>query len=221
MRIMYKYLSKPIELNGKLKILIIENSDLFRNTILELYSDNSNDMFVFSKNYKPIPFDKKIEFLGDILNLNYSDKKLITKINSNLEDIANSLYFEEVLEIKRKLLSLCIELSGKMDFDLDFADDIDTLSLIKLCSFTLKDDAENTLEKFLRFLKLMRDYLGIECFIIQNLCLYYSNACLTEFFNTIYSCGINIIDIEHTVPEIKLNSVDMVIIDKDLCIVDK
>ena len=224
MRVSYKYLSNAVVFDDrKAKIIAIENKELFRNTVMELYLGNPNELFVFSKNFSPVSFDKKVRFIGDVLNFNYNDKKLITKIYSDIENIVNDMYYENILRIKEQMICLCDKITERMEFDVDFDDNIETLSLIKACSFSLKDDSDSPLEKLLRFIKLTRDYLGIEFFVMQNLCLYFSESQMETFLRNISIEKFNIIDIEHTVPDLNIesaDSADVIIIDNDFCVVD-
>ena len=221
MRVVYKYLPGAISFdNNKTKLIVIENNELFRNTIMELYLGNEKEWFVFSKNFTPVVYNKKVRFIGDVLNFNYNDKKLISKINEEIQSIVNDIYYENALRIKEQLVCLCSQITEKMDFDVDFDDNIETSSLIKICSFVLKDDTNSPLEKLLRFIRLMRDYIGIEFFVIQNLCMYFSEEQINDFLKDISLDKLNVVDIEHTVPAVNIDRAEIVIVDKDLCVVD-
>ncbi len=220
MRVKYKYLPEPFSFADKsVKVLVIENETILRNTILDLYCDNVNESFIFSKNYMPVDYAKSARFIGDILNVSLNDKKIINKMNAELEDLANTKYFLKLNEIKEDLLSFSMELSSEMNFDVDSNDNIETSALLKLCSFRPRDDASYPLEKLLRLMLLMKTYLGVSIFLISNLYLYYSVNDTDEFFKTLIYNNIMLIDIEATVPDSKSDLAELMIIDKDLCIV--
>ncbi len=222
MKLMYKYLSSPISFdNNNIKALVIENPDLLRKTVSCLYSDNIDELFVISENYKPLAFNQKARFIGDVLNFNFADKKLMSRINSDLENIGNTYFYDEISSIKEKILYLCCSLSAKMEFDVDFNDNIETSALIKMCSFSVRDDSYDGVEKLLRFFKLMHSYVGIKCFIVQNLFLYYPEKRLEELFTSLADFDICVVDIEHSVPQKLSANIDLIIIDNDLCVVDK
>lgn len=222
MKMMCKYFLKPVDFdNKKVKILVIENNELLRNTIMELYHNNENELLFFSDNYEPISYSKKVRFIGDILNFNFNDKKLISKLYTDLERSCNEKYFDEIILIKEKLYSLCENLSKDFDFDIEYELDIETTSILKICAFKPKDDTEDILEKLLRYFKLMKTYIGIDFFIVQNLYLYHSNTKVEELFQTLMLNEIYLVDIEHFCPSEKTSYADIVIIDKDLCFVDK
>ena len=54
MRVFFEYFSEPIKINGKILLLVIENKQLYRKTILNLANENSEGLFVFSKDYEPL-----------------------------------------------------------------------------------------------------------------------------------------------------------------------
>lgn len=222
MMLMYKYLSSPISFDkNNIKTLVIENPDLLRKTVSCLYSDNIDELFVISENYKPLTFTQNARFIGDVLNFNFADKKLLSRINSDLENIGNTYFYDEISSVKERILSLCCNLSEKMEFDVDFKDNIETSALIKMCSFSVRDDSSDGVDKLLRFFKLMHNYVGIKCFIVQNLFLYYPEKRLEELFDSLAEFDICVVDIEHSVPERAPKNIDLIIIDNDLCVVDK
>lgn len=220
MRVMYKYLPEPLSFhNKKPKIIVLENEKLFRKTAQSLYSDDSEELFVFSKDYKPVQFKKYVFFIGDILNYSFNNKKFITKINTDLENIANDEYYSDLCNIKGELLILANILSERFDFDIEYCDDIETSSIIKMLSFSPKNDTEEGIEKLIRFIKLMRDYVGYKFFVIQNLYLYFSDNEIEELFKTIISEEVLLLDLERYTPVNRSEYSDIAIIDRDLCVV--
>ncbi len=220
MKMMYKYFNTPVDFeNKRIKLLIIENKMLYRATVLNLFEDNQNELFVFSENSTPLDFSKKIKFINDVLTFPFSDKKLISKVNSDLEKITNTTYYLELCNIKETCLLLCNKLSEYTDFDFDFNDNIETISLIKLFSFSPKDDSSSKIERLLRFIKLYNAYIGVKCYVIKNLYSYFTEEELNEFYNNIESMDVNLVILENTVQDTISDKVQTIIVDNDLCCV--
>ena len=88
MRMLYNLMTDPVIFeNSNIKLLVIENKIQFRNTILSLQNGDEEGLFVFSKDYKPLDFSKSVRFIDNALSFNLADKKLMSKINSDLEFI--------------------------------------------------------------------------------------------------------------------------------------
>ena len=81
-------MSAPVDFeNSCIKLLVIEDKRLFRKTILSVYHNDEDELFVFSENYKPMYFSKSIRFIDDILTFEFADKQLMTKVNAYFENM--------------------------------------------------------------------------------------------------------------------------------------
>lgn len=223
MRMLYKLMSNPVQFhNSNIKLLVIENKAQFRNTILSLSANDEENFFVFSKDYKPLDFSKSVRFIGDVLFFNLSDKKLMNKINSDLEYLCNTKYFDEISEIKELCTKLCYNLCEEKDFDFSFNDEIETSAFIKLFLFSPNNDSSNIYEKLLLYINLVNKYLGIKCFVTQNLHIYFDDEELSLLYNTLIAHDIYLVNIENVLPTCINSFEEVIIIDKDLCeVIDK
>lgn len=218
MRVKYKFLSAPISFeNNLIKVLVIENQIIYRNTIIQLYEDNIDEWFILSKDYKPVEFSKNVKFIDNILSFSMNDKKLMSKINLDLEQFANSNYLENLQRIKGELLELSLNLSAELDFNVEYDGNIETSSIIKLMSFRPRDDCEYPLERLTRYLVLLNNYLGISLFITNNLYFYFSDKDVNTLFETLSIHHIKLIDIEGTDSFSRSDLSEVLIVDKDLC----
>ena len=50
------------------------------------------------------------------------------------------------------------------------------MALVKLFSFAPADASDDNVGHLLRYFKLMKEYLGIKCFIVQNLHIYLDDS---------------------------------------------
>ena len=216
-------MSAPVDFeNSCIKLLVIEDKRLFRKTILSVYHNDEDELFVFSENYKPMYFSKNIRFIDDILTFEFADKKLMTKVNASFENMCNVNFFNEINNLRECCNSICESLAKEYDFDFDFCNNIETSAFLKLFAFTLRNDSENSAERLVRYLKLLKNYLGIKCFLLQNLHLYLNDEEIEMILSSAVAHNICIVDIENSVPAKISKSESLIVIDKDLCeIVDK
>ena len=216
MRAAFEYLENPICFNNDcVQLLILENKALFRRTLSELYSGNENDLFVFSKEYKPLPFGDVV-FVPDPLNPDFSDRRLTTRINAELARFANERHIDMMTDIVTKLIDFGNALCSDADFDFSFSYDIDAPALVKLLSFKPKnDEGTDKRGELIEYLRLFRKYLGIKMFIAVNLYVYFSTDELCELFHTLRTENICLLAIENTQPETGGDNIH--IVDNNLC----
>lgn len=204
----------------KIPVIIIENKSFFRNVFLDFKNDNSDELFVFSEDFKPFEFSKKGVFISDPLSFDNINKKLMTKVTLYLEETANEEYSVELSDIKSRLIDLGNSLVAYNEYDFDYNYDITTSSIIKLLDFNISNEAEQGIFLLLRRLLLISKYIGINLFVIPNLHLYFENNEILDFYRTLKLNHIDILVIENF--ESDYNSMeDITIIDKDLCVIDK
>lgn len=206
--------------HDKIPVIIIENKSFFRNVFLDFKNDNSDELFVFSEDFKPFEFSKKGVFISDPLSFDSINKKLMTKVNLYLEETANEEYSVELSDIKSRLIDLGNSLVAYNEYDFDYNYDITTSSIIKLLDFKISNEVEQGIFLLLRRLLLISKYIGINLFVIPNLHLYFENNEILDFYRTLKLNHIDILVIENF--ESDYNSMeDITIIDKDLCVIDK
>lgn len=218
MKFLFKYMSEPFDFSKNNAVtLVIENKKLFRQTILSISENDCNEMFVFSENFKPIDFSKSVKYIDSVLTFEFSDRKMMTKVNSFFENLCNTKYFSEISEIKSLCVNLCCELSKENDYDFQFCESIETLALVKLFSFAPTDDSDDNVGHLLRYFKLMKEYLGIKCFIVQNLHIYLENDEYRNLLESVAMYEIYLLNLENSVPKEFSEYEKLVVIDNDLC----
>ena len=211
-------MSEPFDFSKNNAVtLVIENKKLFRQTILSISENDCNEMFVFSENFKPIDFSKSVKYIDSVLTFEFSDRKMMTKVNSFFENLCNTKYFSEISEIKSLCVNLCCELSKENDYDFQFCESIETLALVKLFSFATTDDSDDNVGHLLRYFKLMKEYLGIKCFIVQNLHIYLENDEYKNLLESVAMYEIYLLNLENSVPKEFSEYEKLVVIDNDLC----
>ncbi len=212
----YKFLSKPMQLDGGICCLVIENKDLFRKTWSDLFKGRGAEWLIVSENYEPFAFEKAVAVFENILDLSGMDKKLMTKTYPKLEQTANDLFYEDLADLRQRLFMLGEKLSFEYDLDYSFNDNIAAMDILKLLSFNIRKDADNDMENMVLYMKMLRKYMGIKLFIIGNLWFYYTSEECAVLNRTLLSAGINVLDIENIMIE-DMKKHNVYVIDNDLC----
>ena len=223
MRAAFSFLSEPIYFGeNPIQLLVLENKKLFRQVCDAFQHELEENYFIFSKDYNPFSFAKKGMFLSDPLRLPLRDKKLLTKTNAELENIANEKMYLELLELQEHLMAFAERLSAETEFAFSFTDEISASSWLKLLDFTPRyEERESDLENMLLFLQLCQKYLGIQCFVLTNLYVYFTPEELEPFLKSAALHQISLLLLESSIPA-AISVAQISIVDKDLCeIVDK
>nr|WP_278297081.1 type II-A CRISPR-associated protein Csn2 [Ruminococcus sp. AF43-11] len=94
---------------------------------------------------------------------------------------------------------------------------METMALVKLFSFAPADTSDDNVGYLLRYFKLMKEYLGIKCFIVQNLHIYLDDSECENLLESAVMHGIYLLNIENSVPKEVSEYEKLVVIDNDLC----
>lgn len=219
MMVSFKYLSKPMSFgNTNVNILVLENKKVFRDAFLSLSSDDESSYFVFSDNFEPLDFKKDICFIKNSLLLDFKEKRLQTKINSDMTQILNEIYFDEFEKLQSDFLQIIFKFSENFDFEFFSSAEITPQSVVKFLSFEPKCDiAESSLDNLLFYFEIFKKYLNIKCFVTFNLFVYYGFDELKELFKSLKLKNILLLDIENKVPDYSLDDIIISVVDNSLC----
>ena len=110
-----EYLNNNVEFtDGVIPVLVIENKKIFRKILYSFCEGTVEELFTFSQDFKPFDFDKRGFFVANILELNFQNKKLTSKINSIMQQTAINDYSEDLILIKSQLVQLFDKLKSNL-----------------------------------------------------------------------------------------------------------
>jgi len=215
------FFNKEIELSDTSPaVLIIENKFLFRDIVLSFEKDMSDDLLVFSENYKPFEFVKKGLFISDPLSPSFDSKKLLGKINSALEEMAKDDAAPLFREVRESLLALAEKLSLLSELSITYDGEISAATVIKLLGFRV-DRYDMTLpEQLDAYLRLCASYLGIHLFVIPNLHLYFTAEEIDAVYESAALHHIALLILEGADDASLIGVENRIIVDADLCLID-
>lgn len=219
MMISYKYLAEPMVFDNKnINILVLENKAVFREAYLSLSSNEENNGFVFSENFEPLDFQKNVCFVQNALLFDFKNKRLQNKINSDMAQMINEVYFVEFEKLQSLLSQLVCKFSENFDFEFFSSAEITPQSIVKFLSFEPKfDNADSPLDNLLFYIELFSKYLDIKCFVTFDLFVYYDSNELSELFKSLKLKNIFLLDIENKAPCCKTDDFVVSIVDVSLC----
>ena len=201
--------------------IVFENKKYYRESILELIRQHKGyeGNFILSNNNKEVSFDKNSYFISDLFNIDINNKKIITKVYGEL--LRNAL---DNIEEYNKIISYIREYFETLVFnnnlDLEYNDEIEANSLLKLGDFKIQIGESNYLEKLIKFLKVLVELCNIKVIFIVGLYRVFSVEEVGKIYKEVCLNKINIINIESEQQNIKKSDCynELVyIFDKDNC----
>lgn len=167
------------------------------------------------------PFGKNVEVITDLLSLDINQKKLLNRLNANLESeiIENNqeIQWYQAYSELCKAADAAVELNG---FNIRYRDGAGLKDLIKLMGFEFKSDAEEPAELLYDYICIVKDVLSIDTFVIYDVKSLIPQDKLNILYESLCYDKLNILLIENH-ETVTLPKEHVTIIDNDLCVIDK
>ena len=201
--------------------IIFENKKYYRENILELIRQHKGyeGSFILSDNNKEVSFDKNSYFISDLFNIDINNKKIISKVYGELlknvvDDIAE---YNKITSYIREYFETLV---FSNNIDLEYNDEIEANSLLKLGDFKIQFEESNYLEKLIKFLKVLVELCNIKVIFIVGLYRVFSVKEVEKIYKEVCLNKINIINIESEYQNIKKSDCyneKVYIFDQDNC----
>lgn len=184
--------------------IVFEKKKYYRENILELIRQHKGyeGSFILSNNNKEVSFDKNSYFISDLFNIDINNKKIISKVYGELlknvvEDIVE---YNKITSHIREYFEILV---FNNNLDLEYNDEIEANSLLKLGDFKIQFEESNYLEKLIKFLKVLVELCNIKVIFIVGLHRVFSVKEIEKIYKEVCLNKINIINIESEQQKIK------------------
>ncbi len=212
---------KPIEItSSNPKTLIIEDPIYYRKVISELINQSELNIggFILSDDKdKILDLSKNCLIITDVFNYVSLEKQIKTKLNNLIgNEFQNK---EEVIELVTQINDIGIKIINNYMYPVKFKENLTFQDVVKMMDFTIDFADLDFLEKFIEYIKICFEILRYKLLIIANLKEYVSREEYIVLKNDLINRNIPVLMIErHSNYELDAEE-DMVIIDKDLCMI--
>ncbi|MBR0145566.1 MAG: type II-A CRISPR-associated protein Csn2 [Eubacterium sp.] len=199
--------------------LVIEHKELFLHVVQDLYLQISTGMegeLILSKNDKVIKPSKRVELVTSFIPFDLNEKRLISKINSILEERALD---ENNYHVTMSMLANIERFANHLseDFPLTLVcNGITPAGLVKMFNISIEDDSSSNIERILNYMSIVNDLLGDKLFVFINMTLFFSDDDMQGFITTcnMHKYSVLLID---GIDCKRYDGISRLIIDKDLC----
>jgi len=220
MRLSYPIFETPIIFSENIvNILVIENQKAFSDFIFDLIaiSEGKNSDVILSKNFEEIKFDKVVDVVTDIANVDCNNKRVISRLYSKLNEIA---FYEEnymlTQELTSKINQYLLKITENLPCGVYFDENVELGTLFKSVSLKIETDNKKILEKLCDYIEIMTEFCEIQLFIFVNLKSFLSLDELQEFYKFISYKKVSVLIVENVLRE-KIKCENIKLIDGDLC----
>lgn len=214
----------PIEFQeNQVEVLIIENPSMLYSTLSDFkdQADGGSGGWSVYVDDEIKPFNKNVEVITDLFSLDINQKKLLNRLNANIEreiieNNQEAKWFQAYNEFCRAADAV-VELNG---YNIGYREEVGLKDLVKLMGFEFKSEAADPIELLYDYICIVKDVFDIDTFVIYDIKSFTPQDKLKKFYKSICYNKLNILLLENhetaTLPEEHVT-----IIDYDRCIIDK
>lgn len=221
MKLVHEEWRQSIEFpDGGIRVLQIEDATYFSKVIQEFIdqSKTGEGKFVLSDGDKILDFTQTVDFIFSPFVLNFENKKFITGIVKQLQEIAQEEEYMETQNISGEVFRYLYRLLDYMDVDVKLNDELDIQQLLlKVAGLHLVRDEGNLLECLTEYLFLSHKLLNTKLIVGVNFETYFSDDQLALLENTVIYGKISLLLLENKAKYGIINKWTGLIIDKDFC----
>lgn len=223
MKLSYPQFDEPLEfVEGIPNILVLEDKRLRVQFIEDLKNqiETGEGSFVLSNQDEVLKIEKLSEFLMNPFTLDINQKKILTKIQATLKELANNeSNYAESMRIIGEVNTYFQNLGAQVQYPIVFNDNIELQDLIKISGARIETESTSFFESVLNYMCLLNDVLGISLFVTLNIQLYIQEKELLELYKIAHYKKISLLLVE-SFDMNRHNLLERVtIIDKDLCVI--
>lgn len=164
---------------------IIESPELFTKYLYELCTQigGAEGGFVLSEADKEMDIAKVVEVITNPLTIDINDKKILSKIYSELQRLANDeTMYLKTREIIANLQEYFYELEHNYETTLLIEDDIELPALFKVLGVKVENESLSYFEKLIQYIKLQKNILNKKLIVLVNIRSFLSNEQLEQLF---------------------------------------
>ncbi len=150
--------------------LVIENQSLLYKFIMDIHQqmEKRDGKVVLSQNNELLDICKNVELMTDVYGFCLNSKSILGKITDILcQKAVDEVHYEQSMRLISDIEAYFDDLVWDMDCEI-VCNDINVKQLIKSISFEVVDDKEFLAERILRYMEMVRMFLGDKLFLFVN-----------------------------------------------------
>ena len=139
----------------------------------ERYHGLDGKISLFEGN-REIKISKNVELIYDFFSFDINEKRLISKINSILENVAlDEENYMDSMNMTASIEKYMYHLSEKLPCSF-ICNGISISAVIKMASVSIVDDSKFDVDRIYLYMSIVRELLGEKLFVLINMASYYT-----------------------------------------------
>lgn len=208
-------------IENRVNVLVMENEGMYAECVRDLLLQCEGDVgdWILSDAEKNLSISKKAECIINPWALDLNNKKVLTKLYSELESIIQNRYLDKYVATNAGFVAIIDDAIMDVPYGLSLDFDVGVSNVLKL--YNVKFDTVDTtlVERIDTYIKIMHQVCGIELFVFINLKSYLNYEELKSLFYLISNEKIQLLLIESYTFN-RIDAENVTIIDRDLCQID-
>ena len=157
--------------------------------------------------------------LSDIEKELSMEKRILSQLYKNISEKILEDHFEEFATVNQKVIQFMDKVTSSSEYNLTYDVDFQAAGLIKYCNVHMDSCYDSLTEKFINYLRTMKQICNVDIVFVLNLKQYFSTEDLREIYKHCFYTKMYLINLEGVKSD-PIESDRYVIIDKDLCVLD-
>lgn len=207
---------------NQITTLVLESPRLYMETLSQWMrqSQGEDERWVLSNAGEILPLSKKGEIIINVFDLDMNQRKLITQLYElTTREVQNSELLLNWRELEQSMIQAMDQMVESIDYGTTYHVEVELKEFLKFMNLKFTDDTENLIDKIMDYVLLVHKILKIEVFIFVNLKMYFDTETLNLLMQRFLYEKISILLLEGRVCEEKLDQENVIIVDKDACVI--
>ena len=205
---------------NSVQVICIESQMAFRAMTESMWkqAEGGDGDWILSDGEKTLSISKKTSCIMNPFALDCNEKKILTKIYSQISELASEEYLTETAELNGQILCYIDTIIGKVPYELDEKVELDISGLLKLYDVKLNVEFEGLLEKIISYIRTVHLVCGIDVVVFVGIKQFLSEMEILELYEFSFYNKVHLVLME----SVYINQIDhenVFILDKDLCII--
>ena len=179
----------------------------------------SQGEFILSDIEKELSMEKRTVVVNNPLTVNCEEKRILSQLYKNLSEKISEDHFEEFATVNQKVIQFMDKVTSSSEYNLTYDVDFQAAGLIKYCNVHMDSCYDSLTEKFINYLRTIKQICNVDIVFVLNLKQYFSTEDLREIYKHCFYTKMYLINLEGVKSD-PIESDRYVIIDKDLCVLD-
>lgn len=223
MKLVYPEYDLKMELQeNQVFILSVENQRAFSKMVYDLWHQvNGGDGgFILSEEEKIKSISSLLEFIVNPFSVDCNDRKILSKLYKELQEIAGASALQSLGEVNRAVLQFLDHLEMESPYSLHYELETDFIALLKSYDVKLEAASESFLENIVNYMRILHQLGGKEIVVFLNLKQYVTQDELQQLYQFAFYEKIYILILEGSASPLSENEIGL-IYDQDLCIIKR